>query len=264
MNDLHVDDQLAATIVDNQDSNTPSAIAKRSLNASEQATLVNDWQALLDISSLSHGHNLAIVTNVQDAVLLKDGAEHGLNDHRWGRVADEGGLFVQLTGEEVDTKVAVLAGLRRHGDADDLRGTALEKQNVADADEMALDGHAAAAEAWLNVADLLNIALTNAGRTTGFSCLGDVYLLPVTATMVMMMVSPGEGMQHAIGGSLHATAEAVVLALVVVVTHVSFDRFVDLDFFLFGCDLGFAWATTLVFDVVGGISASTVLSLGDV
>jgi hypothetical protein len=43
--------------------------------------------------------------------LLEDWAEHVLDDNRWGRVGDEAGLFMELLGEEVNTKVTVLASL---------------------------------------------------------------------------------------------------------------------------------------------------------
>lgn len=265
MNDLHVNDQLAAAIVDDQNTNTAPAITERTLNTAEQAILVNNRQALLHIASLSHGHNQTIVTNVQNAVLLENGAEHGLDNHRWSRIADERGLFMQLAGEEVDTKVAILPSLGRHGDANDLRGTALEKENVTGADEVALNWHTAAAEPGLNVADLLNSTITDARRATGLSNLGDVHLVPATFMVVMVVVAAtGEWVQDAVGSSLHAAAEAVVLALVVVVTHVSFDRLVDFDLFLLDSDFGLGWTTTLVLDVVGGIGSSTVVALGDV
>lgn len=47
---------------------------------------------------------------------------------------------MELLGEEVHAKVAVLAGLRRGGDADDLARAALKDQEVANADVVARDG----------------------------------------------------------------------------------------------------------------------------
>ena len=49
-------------------------------------------------------------------------------------MGDEAGLFMQLTREEVHTKVAVLAGLCRRADANDLADVALQHEKVADAD----------------------------------------------------------------------------------------------------------------------------------
>jgi hypothetical protein len=47
---------------------------------------------------------------------------------------------MELLGEEVDTKVAVLAGGSRGRDADDLAGAALEDEDVTKADVVAGDG----------------------------------------------------------------------------------------------------------------------------
>lgn len=79
--------------------------------------------------------------HVKDTVLLEHGAAHGLDDHAGRRVRDGGRLLSELLGEEVDTKVAVLAGGSRGRDADDLAGPALEHQDVAQADVVAGDRH---------------------------------------------------------------------------------------------------------------------------
>ena len=47
---------------------------------------------------------------------------------------------MKLLGEEVNTEVAVLAGLGGSGDADDLAWSSLEDEQVADADVVAGDG----------------------------------------------------------------------------------------------------------------------------
>ena len=262
VNDLHVDDQLPSTIINDQNTNTASAIREGTLDAAEQAALVDDWKSLLDITRFGHAHNLATIVDIQDTVLFEDRAEHGLDNDGWSRVADERALFVQLAGEEVDTKVAVLTGLRRHADTDDLRGTALEKEDIADANEMALDGHAGAtaAESWLDVAHLLNRAITNTGWA-GLSCLIHDHF--VTATIVVVMVV-GERVHDAVSSSFDTTAEAMILALVVVISHISLDWLIDFDLFFFDSDVGFHGTATFVFNVVGGIDASTVLSLCDV
>ena len=85
------------------------------------------------------GHTSAIL-EVEDTVLLEDRAEHGLDDDARAGVRDERRLLVQLLGEEVDAQVAVLAGRGRSRDADDLAGTALQDQQVADADVVGWDG----------------------------------------------------------------------------------------------------------------------------
>ena len=77
---------------------------------------------------------------IENTVLLEDGAEHGLDDDTWAWVGDERGLFVQLLGEEVDAQVAVLAGGGRGGNADDLARAALKDQEITEADVVAWNG----------------------------------------------------------------------------------------------------------------------------
>jgi len=140
MNDLVVNSQLATLIVDNQDTDAATAIVEAARQPAEQVALVEHRQTLLDITSLSHGDDTTVIADVEDAVLLEDWAEHVLDNDRRRRVADEAALLMQLLGEEVDTKVAVLAGLGRGGDANDLARTTLQDQEVADADVVARDG----------------------------------------------------------------------------------------------------------------------------
>lgn len=79
------------------------------------------------------------VLEVENTVLLQDGAAHGLHHNARGGVVDLARLLVQLLGEEVDAQVTVLAGGRRGRDANDLARVALQHQNVADADVVAGD-----------------------------------------------------------------------------------------------------------------------------
>jgi hypothetical protein len=139
VDDLHVDGHLAARVIEDQDADAATARLEGAGQARPEVGLVNDGQALLDVAGLGHGGDVAL-GEVEDTVLLEDGAEHGLDDNAGGRVGDEGGLLVQLLGEEVDTKVAVLTGGGGGGDADDLAGTALEHQEVTQADVVAGDG----------------------------------------------------------------------------------------------------------------------------
>ena len=88
--------------------------------------MVNDRETLLDISSLCHGDDAAIIADVKDTVLLEDGTKHVLDDDGGSGIGDEARLFMKLLGEEIDTEVAVLAGLSGRGDADDLAWTTLE------------------------------------------------------------------------------------------------------------------------------------------
>ena len=139
MDDLHVDSQLAAVVVDDQDAHAAAAGVKGSLETRPEAGLVNDRQALLDIASLGHGDDGAVL-EIEHAVLLENGAEHGLDNDAGGGVGHERRLLVQLLGEEVDTEVTVLAGGGRGRDADDLARAALEHKDVAKANVVAGDG----------------------------------------------------------------------------------------------------------------------------
>jgi hypothetical protein len=139
VDDLHVDSHLTTMVADDEDTDAATARLERLLQTGPQVALVNDRQVLLDVTSLGHGDNGAVL-HVKDTVLLEDGAEHGLDDDAGCRVGDERRLLVQLLGEEVDTKVAVLAGSRRGGDADDLAGAALQDEDVTQADVVAWDG----------------------------------------------------------------------------------------------------------------------------
>lgn len=236
VDDLEVDDELAATVVDDEGTDGATAVGKGIADALEQTTLGDDGKTLLDITGLGHGDEAAVVTEVQDAVGLVDGAEHGLDNHGGGGVGDEARLLLQLAGEEVHAQVAVLAGLGRDGDPDDLAGAALEDEDVTDADEVAgdRDGLAGgAAVAGLDDADLLADALAEAGGAT-----------LIAHNDVLAVVVVVEGVHDAVGGTLDAAAERVVVTLVVVVAHLA--RFGD-----GGLDLATGEAVALVCD--GGL-----------
>jgi len=138
VNDLHVNGELTATVVEDEDTDGATARLESAVEARVEVGLVNDRETLLDVASLGHSNNLTLL-HVEDTVLLENRAEHGLNDNAGGRVGDERGLLVKLLGEEVDTKVAVLASGRGGGDADDLAGAALEHKEVTQTDVVAGD-----------------------------------------------------------------------------------------------------------------------------
>lgn len=214
MDDLEVDDELTATVVDDEGTDGATAVGEGIADALEQTTLGDDGETLLDITGLGHGDNAAVVTEVQDAVGLVDRAEHGLDDNGGGGVGDEAGLLLELAGEQVNTEVTVLTGLGGDRDTDDLAGAALKDQDVANADKVAGDRDRLASDALvtgLHNADFLTDTFGEAGWTTLVS--DDFF------TMVVVMVV--EGVQNAVGSTLHATAEGVVLTLVVVVTHLA-------------------------------------------
>jgi hypothetical protein len=140
VNDLVIDSHLLTFVRDDEDADATTAIVEGLCEAVEEAALVEDGEALLDITSLGHSDNTAILADVKNAVLLEDRAEHVLDNDGWGRVGDERGLLMELLGEKVNTEVTVLASLGGGGDADDLARAALQNQEIADADVVARDG----------------------------------------------------------------------------------------------------------------------------
>jgi hypothetical protein len=141
VDNLVVDSHLHTVVVDDEDADGATTVVEGLGKAGRKTALVKDGQALLDVTSLGHGNNTAVFADVKNAVLLEDRAKHVLDNDRRGGVGDERGLLVQLLGEEVNAEVAVLASLRRGGDADDLARAALEDQEITDADVVAGDGN---------------------------------------------------------------------------------------------------------------------------
>ena len=127
---------------------------------------------------------------------------------------------------------------------------------------------------------------TFTGSGWSFGLDDDFFLVVVVVTLVVVV----EGVEDAVSCTFDSSAEGVVVALVVVVAHITllggfvggasfrpyfFDRPVVTTLVLDvvgGLGVGvvatfFGWSTeltTLVFDVVGRVSPATVLSLGDV
>ena len=190
MDDLHVNGELLAVVVEDEDTDAAAARLEGLGETGVQVGLVNHGQALLDVAGLGHAGDVAIL-EVEDAVLLEDRAEHGLDDNAGGRVGDEGGLLVQLLGEKVDTEVAVLAGGRRGGDADHLAGAALEHQEVAEADVVARDGDR------VGEVGLARVAGTRAGS------------LHIDIDVVVVLMAAG--VHDAVGQLVDAVAEGVVV-----------------------------------------------------
>jgi hypothetical protein len=209
VDDSHLNSELTAAIVENEDTDAAAARLESLLETRPQVGLVNDGQALLDITSLGHGGDEA-VSHVEDTVLLEDGAEHGLDNNAGGGVGNERRLLVQLLGEEVNTEVAVLASGRRGRDADDLAGTALQHQEVTQADVVAGDG------------DSVGLLLGGRGGCTvrrisivvhinniNLLCDSSGVIMFVVAVMVVMVMVMGEELVHSLG---YALADGVVVA----------------------------------------------------
>lgn len=118
---------------------------------------------------------------------------------------------MKLLGEQINTEVAVLASGSRDGDLDDLAGTALEHQEVTNADVVAGDGDGVGQVAVAVATARLPSVGGTAGRSHGCGALLtdlDVNLLTTT------------GVVDAVGKLVDALAERVVVAVFVVVSHV--------------------------------------------
>jgi hypothetical protein len=205
VDDLEVNNELTATVVDDKGTDRATAVGKGIADALGQTTLGDNGEGLLDVTGLGHGGEGTVTVDVEDTVGLEDGAEHGLDNHGRRGVGDEARLLLQLAGEEVNTEVTVLASLGRDRDADHLARTALEDQDVADANEVAGDGDSLAGSA------------TVAGLNDTDSLTGSI----VTGTGLNDLIATFKGVSEVVGNTLHAAAEGVVLTLVVVVTHLA-------------------------------------------
>jgi hypothetical protein len=89
VNDLVVHSELAALITDDEDADAATTIVEGVGQTVEQLALVKNGKTLLNITSLGHGDDATIITNVQDTVLLEDRTDHVLNNHGWRWVADK-------------------------------------------------------------------------------------------------------------------------------------------------------------------------------
>jgi hypothetical protein len=216
INDSVVDGELTTFITKNKNSNAAATLIKGIGKTLQQTALVNDRKTLLDIASLGHGNNVTIITNIQDTVLLENGTVHLLYDDRGGGVGDEGWLLLQLLGEEVNTKVTVLASLRRRGDTDDLAGTALKVQQIANTDVVAGDRHG-------------SVWARTARWTTGswHGVYGSTFLnnvvnrLGLMVLLVVLVVTRSVNrVEDTVSSAVKSVTERVVLAFVVVISHI--------------------------------------------
>ena len=150
----------------------------------------------------------------------------------------------------------MLTGLSRGGDADDLTGTTLEDQQIANADVMARNGNGIGhSAATLNIANSLMDSVTNTSRTSLSIFLLDNHLLALVLWM--------ERVKDAVGSMLKATTEGVVAPFIVVVTHAWTMRWIYGCFgsnsFLSRCGM-----MTLELNVVVRVEASSVITFGAV
>jgi hypothetical protein len=306
VHDLIIDGEFTAFVFDDEHTKTATAAVESIEETLAQITLVNHTQALLHVSALSHADDSAVISvencqhisqvhctqgslpDVQHAVRLVDWAEHILHSHWWARVADEAGLLIELLSEEIHTQVAVLAGLCRSSDADDLARATLKNHDIADADEMARDSDSVLHATTTAVVVAIGSAVWHLftwSTNTNVLALWDVdvlFYVDVDTILVVMMVMAAavDGVQDAVSSAVKALTERVVLSLVVVIAHITlvlavwsvvwalgyFDLFVN-DFAVSTCSSRFTWVgvsarlSVLLGERNGTV---TVLSLGDV
>lgn len=217
MDNLVVNNQLLILISDDQNTDGSATIAISSLDLVGESTLVDDLETSLDLTGVGHGNQETVLTNVNEAVLLESRGEHGVQDDRWGWVGDNARLFAQLLCEQVNTEVTMLAGLGRGGDADDLAWSALEDDQVTNADVVAWNGKVA--------------GLSSSWRSWGWSrwlgdlCSGNV-LDVVTTGQGVGLAGPGVG-----GSGMESGVQLGTKVLQVVVVVIRFTHFLVFGFY---------------------------------
>ena len=82
VNHLIINSKLMTTIVDDENTNAAAAMVEAVTETIKKIALVKDTQTLLDVTSFGHSNNAAVVTDIQNAVLLEHRATHVLDDHR--------------------------------------------------------------------------------------------------------------------------------------------------------------------------------------
>lgn len=154
-----------------------------------------------------------------------------------------------------------------------MAGTALENQEIANADMMARNGDGVRSSTTLYEANTLADSLTDTGWAAIFLIDNDLFTL---GTMMVRM----EWMENSIGGFLKAMTEGVIMPVVVVIPHFGLRWWIDGGlgsdsyFFSGSClaTLGFesdsltrfGGATAFVLDVVRGLNTPTIVTLSDV
>jgi hypothetical protein len=136
----------------------------------------------------------------------------------------------------------------------------LQHDQVTNTDEVARDGDGISrvTSTWLDEADTLTNAIGDTCRAGLWT--RDDHLLLAIMVVVMMM----EGMKDLISCTFNAAAEAVVVPVVVVVTHiVSGGSVGSANFFLGNFDV-LARSLATVLDFVSRVDTAAVFALGDI
>jgi hypothetical protein len=76
-------------VTDDKDANATTTTLEGFRQAAPEVGLIDDGNRLLDITSLGHSNNSAVL-EIEHTVLLEDWTKHGLDDNTWAWVGDEG------------------------------------------------------------------------------------------------------------------------------------------------------------------------------
>lgn len=121
---------------------------------------------------------------------------------------------MQLLGEEVDTEVTVLTSLRRGGNTDDLTGTTLEIQQVTNADVVAWNGDGTTGTG-------ASSGTTRSRHGYGLTFFNDSVDRRGVVMMVLVVVTRSvDWVEDVISSAVKSVTERVILAFVVVISHV--------------------------------------------
>lgn len=170
---LEVNNELLVTIADDKDTDGTRGSDVGLVDLLGKTTLGNNGDSRLDLTAVGDSDQGAVLTSVDDLVLLEGWGHHVVEDNGWGWVGDNTVLLDQLVGEEVNTEISVLASGRGGGDADDLARALLEDDQVTDTDVVAWDGEVGAGGAgsdsglWLGGNDLLGDGDVNVREGVG-------------------------------------------------------------------------------------------------
>jgi hypothetical protein len=125
---------------------------------------------------------------------------------------------VKLLAEEVDTKVAVLTSLSGGGDADDLAWTTLEDEKIANANVVAWDGDSVGSA---NRADGASLGVTWGTHSDFAVSDNNVFFTVDVDVFVSVTADTFEWVADLLGSAVETVTEGVIVAVVVVVSHVA-------------------------------------------
>jgi len=134
MDNFVVNSKFLARIRNDKNADRSRSTAECLLETRPEMTLIDHFESLLNFASLSHGNELSIFPDINQAILLEDGAKKRMENDRRGWVRNNARLFVQLLGKQVDTEVTMLSGLGWSGNTNDLTWPVLKDNEIANTD----------------------------------------------------------------------------------------------------------------------------------